>query len=335
MILEARSPIIHPQAKRDPHRVRCRVTSTDPFMKSLVRTLMAFAAVAVLFVLPAREAFAHRAVVVKAQDIGPYSLAVEGFRRSFDGEVTVIDLEGQEVSAAQVREIRGQDPVAIVAIGNRAATSLKERINDIPIIYCMVMNARERGLHGPNISGIRLEISAVRQLAEFRRVVPGLTKVGIIYNPERANPAVDAAKRAARTSGVTLVERQVTRSGDVPAAVTDLTREADGFWLLPDASLVTNETFRHILVTSLERRVPLMVFSAPFVRAGALVGLAPNYTRIGEEAARMVRQVREGTEAGSIPPREPPAALVINAGTASRIGVELSAEVRESATIIE
>ncbi len=310
-------------------------TSIYSSMKSKARTLLALAVGVFFLALPAREALGDVAVVVKAQNIQPYNLAVEGFRRSFGGEVIVIELDGQAVSAGQAREIRGHEPVAIIAIGSTAATSLKERIDDIPIIYCMVMNARARGLTGRNISGVSLEIPATEQLAQFRNVVPGLETVGIIYNPERANPAVDAAKRAARAAGVSMVEKRVTRAGDVPEAVTDLSGSVDGLWLLPDASLVTSETFRRILVTSLERRLPLFVFSAPFVQAGALVGVAPNYTRIGEETASIVRQVMAGTEAGSIPARDPPSAVVINAATAARIGLELADDVRASATIIQ
>lgn len=313
----------------------CTGTSIDSSMKSRARILLALVAIFCLDVLPAREALADRAVVVKTQDIGPYNLAVEGFSRSFDGEVIVIELDNQEVSSSQIREIRGQEPVAIIAIGSRAAISLMAGIDDIPIVYCMVMNAQDRGLSGPNITGVNLEIPALEQLASFARVVPELKRVGIVYNPERPNPAVAAAKRAADQAGVALVEKRVSRAGDVPDAAAELSRTVDGLWLLPDASLITNETFRHVLVTSLERRMPLFVFSAPFVRAGALMGLAPNYTRIGREAASIVEQVSEGETAGSIPTRDPPAALVINAATAARMGIELSAEVRSGATILQ
>jgi putative tryptophan/tyrosine transport system substrate-binding protein len=291
--------------------------------------------VALASAMPA-PAHAARAVVVKTQDIGPYNLAVEGFRRAFPGEVTVIDLgEDEDVSAAMARQIRSHQPDAIIAIGSRAATSLKERIDDIPIVFCMVLNPGERGLSGPNITGIALEIPASEQLAQFRRVVPELRRVGIVYNPARSGPAVDAAKAAARAAGVQIVERQVSRPGEVPDAIDALVDSAEGLWLLPDASVVTNETFRHILLTSLERRVPLLVFSAPFVRAGALVGVAPNYTRIGEEAAGIVAEVMRGRAAGSIPLRDPPAAVVINAATAARIGIEISADLRATATIIQ
>jgi ABC-type uncharacterized transport system substrate-binding protein len=53
----------------------------------------------------------------------------------------------------------------------------------------------------------------------------------------------------------------------------------------PDASLYNSATVKPLVLASLRYRLPLVGFSESFVRAGAAVGIYPNFREIGAQTA--------------------------------------------------
>lgn len=303
-----------------------------PRMRS--RRLCAFGMALAVLLLPA----ASRADIVAVQTggIAAYGLALDGLKEAYGGKVIVHELgKGAEIDEDLADTIKSENPKVVVAIGAKAATSAKARLPDIPIVFCMVLRSDRLGLAGSNVTGIRLEIPPVEQLRQFKLAVPGIKKVGIVFNPAKTGGLVDSAKDVASELGIELVTREVEGTGDVPDAVDTLVGEVDGLWLVPDATVVTKDTFKHILLATLGKKVPLMVFSVPFVKAGALLGVAPNYQAIGEMAAGMAKSIESGTSPGDLEPRDPPAAIVLNQRTAGRVGVSINDALKKSMTIIK
>ena len=76
-----------------------------------------------------------------------------------------------------------------------------------------------------------------------------------------------------------------------------------------------------LLQLSLERRLPLLVFSEALVHAGALIAVAPDYAWVGGRAADLVRRIKDGARPGDLPPV--PLArtrVVVNPATARALG---------------
>lgn len=283
-----------------------------------------------------RVAHAKKVVAVKTSNIAAYNLALDGFRKAFGGEVVVQEIpRGAGLDDAAIARIRSQGPAAILAIGSKAAASLASRIHDVPIVYCMVFEPKKRHLDGANVTGVGLEIPAAEQLRQLKRVVPKLSKVGVVYDPAKTGPLVDTARSAAKKLGITLVEYKVDKTSEVPDAIDDVAGRSDALWLPPDATVVTHETFKHLLVVSLERKLPVLVFSVAFVKAGALLGVAPDYSAIGGVAAKLVDQILGGKKPSEIPMREPPSSIVINQTTAARIGVKLTPALERGTTLVK
>ena len=119
---------------------------------------------------------------------------------------------------------------------------------------------------------------------------------------------------------------------DVPAAFRRATRDVDGVWLIPDSTVVSRGSFEFILHATAERRLPLMVFSEPMVRAGGLVAVVPDHADVGRQAAQLVDRLL-GARRRRIPPVEAPRALrlVLNAKTADMLGVAIPIELAERA----
>lgn len=291
-------------------------------------------ALVVLALLAPAGARAADVAAVRTSELPAYTEALAGFRDRYRGAVDVYDLEGM-APAALAAKVRAAHPRVVLAIGSKAAAEVARLLPELPLVYCMVLAPEKRGLTGPRMAGVGLEIPAREQLKSFRRVVQDLKRVGVVYNPAKTGDLVKEARAAAAALGVTLVERPVAGTAEVPDAVGALVGRIDGLWLIPDASVVTLDTFKSILLTSLERKLPLMVFSVAFVRAGALMGVVPDYPAIGAVAADLVRQILAGQPPGELGVRAPPSRIVINASTAARIGVTVDAAVRKDAKIVK
>jgi len=85
------------------------------------------------------------AIVIKSQDLSAYNEAAKGFQdECLKNNITIksiYDLNGKmKVGQKIVRKARKQKPDIILAIGVLAATVLMEKVDDIPIVFCMVIN---------------------------------------------------------------------------------------------------------------------------------------------------------------------------------------------------
>jgi ABC-type uncharacterized transport system substrate-binding protein len=56
---------------------------------------------------------------------------------------------------------------------------------------------------------------------------------------------------------------------------------------LPDSELYNKTTVEPLILASLEHRLPLVGYSASFVRAGAAVGVFPDFADIGRQTAAL------------------------------------------------
>lgn len=306
-------------------------------IRSGYRPSRAASLVLVVILLPAMATAGTGPVVAVVTDgIVAYAFAVEGFKQEYGGDLVIHRLpKGAEVDDDLEKAIRKVEPRALLAVGSKAAISLKSRFDEIPIVYAMVLDPEKRGLSGDNVTGVTLEIPAAEQFRQFKRVVPTLQTIGVVYNPEKSERLIRTAREAARQAGLTLLEEMITETGEVPDAFTRLASKVDGIWLVPDASVVTRRTLAHLLKLSLQRKLPVLVFSVAFVKAGALVGVAPDYPAIGRESARMVKKILGGASPGTLPSRAPPSVVVINRTTAASLGVELTVKLRAGTQLVE
>jgi putative tryptophan/tyrosine transport system substrate-binding protein len=75
---------------------------------------------------------------------------------------------------------------------------------------------------------------------------------------------------------------------------------------------------------SIERRLPLVVFSRESVSAGALMSYGPDYKNIFRRAAVYIDKILTGEKAADLPVEIPTKfELLVNVRTASALGIEL------------
>ena len=127
------------------------------------------------------------AVVIKSQNLSAYNEVVNGFQNECSNNnitiKSIYDLNGKmKVGQKIVRKVKKEKPDIVLAIGVLAATVVKEEIEDIPIVFCMVINHERFRLSAPNITGISTEVAIEDQLKGFQSILGPFKNIGVIYD---------------------------------------------------------------------------------------------------------------------------------------------------------
>lgn len=274
---------------------------------------------------------AYEIAILKSSDIAAYNQAVSGLQAELadTATLTVYDLEGDVARGKKLaRKIRASDAVLVIAVGLKAALAAKVELVDIPVIYCMVLDPEKYDLRAPNLTGISLRVPIERQFNTIHALVPKLKQLGVLYDPEKTAPLVEEARRVALRLGLELIEHKVHAEKEVPAAIRSLLPKVQALWLVPDSTVLTEESIRFVLAASLDRNVPVLGFSSEFVRNGALAGLSINPEDIGRQAAAIAQKILNHADR-AVPMSVPPdrIRLAVNLKTAKFLGLTLPPDV--------
>lgn len=280
-------------------------------------------------------ALATDIVILKSSDIAAYNQALRGFKAALPTGMVLseYDLQGDlEKGRKLARKIRASDPALVFAVGLKAAKAAHLEIVDIPVVYSMVLDPAKYGLNAPNMTGVLLEVPIERQLGTIRAVLPNLKYIGTLYDPSKTAPLIEEAKRALKSNGLELVPIQVTSERDVPSALRTLLPAVGALWLVPDSTVLTDESLRFILNTALEERVPVIGFSREFARSGAFLCLSVNYDDIGRQAGQLARKILDGQVSLPLRPLHPDRIeMSLNLKTAKFLRIEIPRELESKA----
>jgi putative ABC transport system substrate-binding protein len=250
-------------------------------------------------------------IVVFVSGVEAYLEAVSGLRAGlaqFVPSLVFIDLKSPHGEAELTAALgTGQERV-VITVGTEALTAVASRKVDAVVISTMIV--RSDRLHSflaaPPIqrtAAVYLDLPLASLLSEMGTLLPGRNQAGLIRNPSQAPDPLPAAR--AGQPGFTLHAVECSRPEDLVKSFLSLKGKADFVVLLPDSSLYNNTTVRPLILASLESRLPLVGFSASFVRAGAALGIYPDFRDVGSQTADVVQKFIAGkTGAADESPRK-------------------------------
>ena len=280
--------------------------------------------------LPAPAA-ALDVAILKSSDIAAYNQAVAGFKAALPPGTTIVEYDMQGDIARgrkQAQKIRASDAALVLAVGLKAALVAKLEIIDTPVIFCMVLDPAKHDLKAPNMTGILLEVPIERQLSTLRSVLPAARRIGVLYDPEKTAPFVEEARRRAKGLGLDLVARAVSSEKEVPAALRALLPQVDTLWLIPDSTVLTEDSLRFLLNTTLEASIPVLGFSPDLVKSGALIGLSVNYEDLGRQGGMLAKTIVSGQGGPSLGLAQPERLrLSLNLKTAKFLGITVPPDI--------
>jgi putative ABC transport system substrate-binding protein len=136
---------------------------------------------------------------------------------------------------------------------------------------------------------------------------------------------VTKARRAAVSEGIHLVASEVRSPKDLPEQLKNTGEDIDLFWMLPDVTVVTPETVEFILLSLIEKKIPVVTFSDKYLKIGAAVSLMIDAFDIGKQAWEMTEKVLAGTEIKKIEKRFARKSVVsVNRDIANKLGISVS-----------
>jgi putative ABC transport system substrate-binding protein len=283
--------------------------------------------------LTASAASAAEVAVLKSVNNAAWRPTLDAMRRASPKHTfSEYDLQGDRAQGVRVLEgLKGQK-VIVVALGPLAAQLAHQVAPELPLVFCMVAEPEKLGLaSAPNVTGVALEIPVQNQLAAFRLVNPRAVRIGVLHGPD-AGQVVAAAKKAAAVVRLGVYARLLESDADLMPALRHLftgPEAVDALWLPADPLLLGDETRRFLLKEAAKAGKPVYAFSPSLVAEGALVSNSPDFASIGEMAAQLVERLASGEQ--DIHMLMPRAELMINTKTATRLKIDIPADVLATA----
>jgi len=240
--------------------------------------------------------------------------------------------EGRPERAAEIALELVRMKVDVIVSYGTAIPAIKQATSTIPIVFATAIDPVGAGLvtslarPGGNVTGLSTQQTdaAGKRLALLRQVMPQLHRLAVIVNMTnpQAELEMDQVQTAARTLGLEVVPLEVRRAQDMAAAFTALGSQANALYIVQDTLTVANRT--QIITFASSARLPTVVSSSDFTKAGALMSFGPNYPAMFQRAAEYVDKILRGTKPGDIPVEQPTKFnLVVNLSTARALGLTI------------
>ena len=219
----------------------------------------------------------------------------------------------------------------IVTGGGLETRVVQQATRTIPIVMSVVNDPVGSGLvaslarPGGNVTGLTImgPDLAGKQLQLLKEVVPKLSRVALLTNPE--NPAsarfLREAETAARALGLRLQTLEARNSREIDSAFSAMTGERAGALLiLPEGVFLTQRS--QIAKLAATRRLPSIYGTPEYAEAGGLMAYSANRLDNMRRAATFVDKILKGAKPADLPVEQPAKfELAINLRTAKAIGL--------------
>jgi putative ABC transport system substrate-binding protein len=259
-------------------------------------------------------------VSVQSIDIKPYNEAYEGFLSICNCEVEQIvisDLPRDKL----IKKVRSLRPELIVSIGITALKEVKE-IKDIPIVYVMVLDPDPVISGSTNITGVDIYIPPDKQLFHISNIIPHVSNIGIIYDPDLNGDFVEKAVPAAKAVDIGLITKEILDPKEFPVLLQEMKDDIDAFWMLPDLTAFTPETTEYLFLTSIENNIPVITFSERYLDMGALISFNIDALDMGKQAYEVSTRILDDAKIGKMKRSlARKANITINQRTAKKLGI--------------
>jgi putative ABC transport system substrate-binding protein len=232
-----------------------------------------------------------------------------------------------------VGELVGLNADVIVAVSGPVIQAAQQATRTIPIVMVGVGDPVATGLvaslarPGGNITGLSQlspELSGKR-LDLFKEVVPGVSRVAILWNPTNPTnaPQLGETKAAAQALGVQLQLLEVRSRQDFESRFQAATRERAGALITLDDLLIFTHRIQ-IVALAAKSQLPAIYGWSAFAEAGGLMSYGPDFQDMYRQAAVFVDKILKGAKPGDLPVEQPTKLeLIINLKTAKALGLTI------------
>jgi len=270
---------------------------------------------------------------------GPFAYQVAAFRKGL-GENGFI--EGQNVAIeyrwaeghddrlpALAADLVGRKVDVICAIGPPAAIAAKTATLVTPIVFAVGVDPVTAGLVASlarpagNLTGV--SILAVdmtpKRLELLSDLLPEAKLLGLLVNPDDANPWIADAENAARARGLKLVIVRARTESEIDGAFASLAEQQVQALLIGDAVFFTSRREQLVALASRYRLATIERWRE-FAAAGGLISYGPSLSDAIHLVGVYTAKILKGEKPAELPVQQPTKFdLVINLKTAKALGI--------------
>ena len=222
----------------------------------------------------------------------------------------------------------------IATTNDAAIAAVKRETRTIPIVMIFstdpvgtgfVASLARPGGNVTGLSNISPEISGKR-LELLRSVVPGLSRVAILWSPDARGNLLDCkeTEAAARSLRLEVQSVEVSRVEDLDQAFSAVISQRAQALVVPSASPVAAANRGQIATFAQKNRLPSMYGAKDYVEAGGLMSYGPSVSDMFRRAAVYVDKILKGAKPADLPIEQPTKfELVVNLKTAKAIGLTI------------
>jgi putative ABC transport system substrate-binding protein len=274
---------------------------------------------------------------------GMRSAAYDGFLQGMDelgyvaGKDYLIDWRFADGRYLRILDLVGDFAklnIDVIFLGSPAMVyPVRQATRTIPIVMGYSVDPIASGFvsslshPGGNITGLASsgEDTSAKQLELLAAVVPNLTRVGLLQNPENSNSSsiLKRTQAAARMASLDLVPVEARVPQDIDEAFQVLSRERVGaVEVSSDRFFLTQQ--RRFTELALKYRLPSIFAERSYVEAGGLMSLDESLKDFYRHAAAFVDKIFKGARPGDLPIEQLSLFdLAVNRKTAQELGVAL------------
>jgi putative ABC transport system substrate-binding protein len=218
--------------------------------------------------------------------------------------------QGNSTLATQIaQQFVGTSPNVMVGIGTTATQALMSANQrySIPIVFSSVSDPVGakivENLQHPEgvVTGVSNFIDPALQFNLFKKILPKLSKLGVIYNPGEANSValVEKMKQVAPQKGLELVLATANTTADVTLATHALVGKAQAIFINNDNTALS--AFDSIVKISTKNKIPVFCSGIDMIKHGALATIGANQYGVGQQTGKMILEILDGKSPHDIP----------------------------------
>jgi ABC-type uncharacterized transport system substrate-binding protein len=271
----------------------------------------------------------------------------EGFREQLralgyvEGQNIVFEVrmaEGHpERLPALAEELLRAAPDVIVAPSAPAATAVQRLTQTIPIVFFssdpvvsgLAASLARPGGNATGFSLLNVELAGKR-VELLKDVLPGLTRVAVLWAAPEASPAIGTLRAilrdteaGARVLGIALDLVEISEAREFESAFARIVDQGQrALIVLPTP--VINPNVRRVTELAIKARLAAIGDNKQFAAAGGLLSYGANYGDLLRRAAIFVDKILKGAKPADLPVEQPTKfELAINLKTAKALGLTL------------
>lgn len=233
---------------------------------------------------------------------------------------------------ALVADLLGNAVDVLVAAGPHAIRASQEATTKIPIVMAISHEPVAMGFvkslarPGGNTTGLAFQDSelSTKRLEQLRAALPGVKKVGALWDPSGAGTGgLRALQEAASALRLQLHVTELNDADDLPQALASL-KAAEAGAVFQIASPLFSAHRVVVSQLALRYRLPMSCETPALVEAGCLMAYGPSFPDMWRRAATYVDRILRGAAPADLPVEQASKfELVLNRKTARALGLTI------------